>query len=641
MRIVPRVAVVLLAVSIPAGAAAQTKPKPSARVCRPARSTRCLRRARGAEPVIVSPAGRISRAEALQAFVQTVGPLPGIKVQPGAVAPRASHSASGPLRWAASFLPSMTKGQRSAFRALISLHPPGRRAHLAAVPPKATTQTWTKAGDTALQRLGQHLGLPLGLPLVVKLMTVNDATDPSTYADSSPVTKNGSWAPMPVKGVSCRIRVYPVAWQNHEPDLPISIMAHELVHCFQYKLNPKLYGTSTETWLQEGGAEWGGDQVAAEVLGHDPNDSLLHGYWDVYLSSPQIELLTRTYTAVGFFAHLAETEPGNNLWPTLKQMIEAKNGVDAYDIAAPDKNTAFLDSWASSYARTPSLGAGWDTSGVGITAEKLAVATDGGSSVTLSAGPRANALVKLPISGQVLEVTNGGGVAFGRVRDSGGTTDSVDSAAYCVAGATCTCPDGTPGAGEELPPIAGGIAWAAVTGNIQATQVTFTRTTTATWCERPVGGSPRTGSSALTVGGAATGSSFDHGANDSCTIHQQSTFPPGAQLQCFFEIAEPGTSAIAQLSFSTFHYTGLGSYEVTGRGYTTGPDVDFTDLTGTWAATEMPMDSEAGSFAISAINGGLITGSIGATMEDVTAPEQSAGMVSAGGSFTVPLQTAP
>jgi hypothetical protein len=100
-------------------------------------------------------------------------------------------------------------------------------------------------------------------------------------------------------------------------------------------------------------------------------------------------------------------------------------------------------------------------------------------------------------------------------------------------------------------------------------------------------------------------------------------------------------SAIAQLSFSTFHYTGLGSYDVTDRGYTTGPDVDFIDLTGTWAATEMPMDSEAGSFAITAVNGGTISGSIGATMEDVTAPAQSAGMVSAGGSFTVPLQTAP
>jgi hypothetical protein len=53
------------------------------------------------------------------------------------------------------------------------------------------------------------------------------------------------------------------------------------------------------------------------------------------------------------------------------------------------------------------------------------------------------------------------------------------------------------------------------------------------------------------------------------------------------------------------------------------------------------MDSEAGSFAISAVNGGLITGSIGATMEDVTNPEQSGSMVTAAGSFTVPLQTVP
>ncbi len=628
----------LIAACLPAGAAATTTAR---HVCRPARSARCLRRARGGEPVIVSPAGRISRAEALQAFVQTVGPLPGVTPLPGAVAPRAAHSASGPLRWAAAYLPTMTAAQRAAFRALISLHPPTRRAHLAAVPPKATQQKWKLAADTALARLTTHLGLPLGLPLVVKLMTVNDAADPSTYADSSPVAKNGSWAPKPVKGVSCRLRVFPVAWQSPEPDLPISIMAHEVMHCFQYKLNPALFGTGTETWLQEGGAEWGGDQVAAEVLGHDPHDPLLHGYWDVYLTSPEIELLTRTYTAVGFFAHLAETEPSHNLWPTLKAMIEAKNGVDAYDVGAPDTNTAFLDSWASGYARTPSLGPGWDTSGVGITAKKLAVPTNAGSSVTLAAGPRANALVKLTVSGQVLEVTDGGGAAFGRLRAADGTTVGVDDAAYCADGSGCTCPDGTPGAGEQLPPIAPGVAWAAVTGNVHATTVTFTRTTTAAWCEKPVGGQPRVGSSQLTIGGAATGSSFDHGANDSCTIHQQSAFPPGAQLQCFFEIAEPGSSAIAQLSFSTFHYTGPGNYEVTARGSTTGPDVGFTDLTGTWAATEMPPDAGAGSFAIGAINGGTITGSIGATMEDVTNPEQSGSMVTAGGSFTVPLQTAP
>jgi hypothetical protein len=55
-------------------------------------------------------------------------------------------------------------------------------------------------------------------------------------------------------------------------------------------------------------------------------------------------------------------------------------------------------------------------------------------------------------------------------------------------------------------------------------------------------------------------------------------------------------------------------------------------------------DRDAGGFsgrgfAMSSVTGDTISGSIGATMEDVTAPEKSAGLVSAGGSFTVPAPT--
>jgi hypothetical protein len=51
-------------------------------------------------------------------------------------------------------------------------------------------------------------------------------------------------------------------------------------------------------------------------------------------------------------------------------MFKANGSQAAYDIGAPDGNTAFLDSWASGYARDPSLGVGWDTTGIGITPAK-------------------------------------------------------------------------------------------------------------------------------------------------------------------------------------------------------------------------------------------------------------------------------
>ena len=58
------------------------------------------------------------------------------------------------------------------------------------------------------------------------------------------------------------------------------------------------------------------------------------------------------------------------------------------------------------------------------------------------------------------------------------------------------------------------------------------------------------------------------GRNDSCTVHTENPFPPGAELTCLFEIAEPGSAAMAQLSITTFHDTGLGFSHVTDRGST-------------------------------------------------------------------------
>ena len=171
--------------------------------------------------------------------------------------------------------------------------------------------------------------------------------------------------------------------------------------------------------------------------------------------------------------------------------------------------------------------------------------------------------------------------------------------------------------------------------------MTLARTSAAAWCKHPVDYSPPVGNSHLTVAGGANGTSYAGGRNDSCTLHQQSLFPPGVELQCFFEIAEPGSSAIAQLSFSTFHYTGAGPYDVTARGSTVGADVAFTDLANTFSPTQMPPDANAGGFAISAVNGNTISGSISTTMEDVTQPETAGNTASAGGTFTVPLQIAP
>ena len=199
-------------------------------------------------------------------------------------------SLSGPLRWAAAYLPTMSRAQRAAFRKLLA---GGTRAHAAANPSAAQMQKWTQAANTAATLLGQHLGVSLfstpALPLDVKLMSTPDPDGAESQAAATPVDKNGNWATGLGPGVLCRIQVFPIAWQSSDPDLPITAVSHEVVHCFQFKLASTAYGTlSASPWLLEGGAEWAGDQVAMQALGHDPHDSRLSTYWDAYLKYPSV-----------------------------------------------------------------------------------------------------------------------------------------------------------------------------------------------------------------------------------------------------------------------------------------------------------------------------------------------------------------
>lgn len=617
-----------------------------AKKCAPARSARCLKLARGREPVLVSSRGRISRDQALQVFVQTIGPLPGVKPLSGAVDRRAFSSGSGPLRWAAAYLPAMTRAQRAAFKRLISGGSGRLHAHLAGGPTLATTKKWKQAAQTVVGLLSQHLGVsltsPPALPFDVKMMPAPDPDGAAIQAAAVPLDKNGNWATGLGPGVHCQIQIFPIAWKSSNPELPITVVSHEAVHCFQFKLNSPVYATLAESpWLLEGGAEWAGDQVAREVLGHDPKDQYLSAYWNAYLGSPSVDLFTRVYDAVGFFAHMAETAQGGNLWPTLREMFKAKGPTAAYAIGVPDSNTDFLDSWASGYARNPGLGPGWDTTGIGITPKKPPIPFYSSGSASLSAGPRASAIARLQVGGQVLVVGGSGGTPFGRLRDASGSEFDLGPASYCVTGQDCTCPSGTPGYGDSIPEIAPGVAWVALSGNNAAANLTLARMTVTNWCQHPTGGNPG-GVSHIVVSGGASATSFQNGHGDTCTIHQSNPFPPGLELQCVFEMVEPG-GEITQASVVTFHYTGTGFYHVTDRGTTTGPDVGYADLAASYAATWNPPPDQfdAGGFTIASVSGGRVTGSINATLGNVSQPEDSPTTVSESGTFSVPLQIVP
>ena len=109
-------------------------------------------------------------------------------------------------------------------------------------------------------------------------------------------------------------------------------------------------------WLIEGSAEWVGQTLA-------PSPSTSDGWWRRYLLDIGKSLLTRTYDAIGFFAHMEET--GIDPWHSFDLMFKAPTSAMAYAIAT---DRQFKLTWASSLLRDPDFGAGWDTTGPNIPA---------------------------------------------------------------------------------------------------------------------------------------------------------------------------------------------------------------------------------------------------------------------------------
>ena len=136
-------------------------------------------------------------------------------------------------------------------------------------------------------------------------------------------------------------------------------VAHEVFHVFQFVMAGSLanfYRPPEKNWLIEGSATW----VEAELVKYAPG---AHEWWLRYLGSPDTALFARTYSAVGFFGHLAAS--GISPWARFKAMFAAESSAAAYE-AAVGGNKVFLNSEASVFFREPAFGPAWDQKGPAV-----------------------------------------------------------------------------------------------------------------------------------------------------------------------------------------------------------------------------------------------------------------------------------
>jgi hypothetical protein len=533
--------------------------------------------------------GQVDTATALQAFASTFAPLPDVTVRPGAV--DMGQSGTAALAWIQAHRDQLAPAQQQAVDATVNeLFPP------AALATAAGTQAEAKADlDDAVQRIGAHVGSPLGRGTQVVFANVkpND--------EDLAMTQESSVGPGPV---SCLVSVTP-AGQNLGPDELYSTMAHEAFHCFQDKWFSDVLGhgiTNTDApWLWEGSASWAEAVIDSEARGFA--DPTAQGWWSAWMTTPWAPVFQRTYSAVGFFAHLAES--GIDPWKLVRQMVQSPDSATAYGVALGQPATAnMLNTWAPGYFRSPNFGPGWDFTGPGVPPTAVAIKSTTLTNNTIAAlgtQPASADVGQVAVKADVVEVSaEPGGTGFGRLRDQNGAQYPIANGTYCGRPGGCTCPSG--GAGPAQP-LVGTIA-VALTGNASpASSVHLTGTALDSYCEKAP--SPAGGTS-LSIG-PATGT-----RPGDCTT---SFVGSPANFWAFFT---SDTSPTYSLQLTVKPYEGAKEYKVFGGGALSAPNVQVSDSTGhIWESRQMPPGpTPVGSFTVTSESSTTMTGTVFAMVSD-------------------------
>jgi hypothetical protein len=239
-------------------------------------------------------------------------------------------------------------------------------------------------------------------------------------------------------------------------------VAHEVFHVFQAVMSGSLanFNRSGIAWLVEGSAQWVDSDLVSD-------DAYAKGAWADYFTSPSVSLFARTYSAIGFFGHLASS--GVDLWKRFPAIFATTSNAAAYATATLGTGDAFLQDEASVFFRDSSLGSAWDqedqqhttfadanvpspaavsrytASHQSFKPRKIEITATSGP-ITLTAAPYADTPdeldVHLSAANPFLNVTVQSGHARIHSTDGGGGVDAVDpvKVAFCGLAGHCSCP---------------------------------------------------------------------------------------------------------------------------------------------------------------------------------------------------------
>ncbi len=393
--------------------------------------------------------GGPTKQTALEAFALAYGPLPGVRVPVG---PRGDIVfGSGPSRWLARFWNQLTPAQQAAVAKaegdVAVGGGPGKARPLMRAG-KATDDPGTAVYRTivngAINQISARTGVALAIPTVVTLEPKQPVTSDGPVWAQAVVwyTSGHPWDP----DGACAIEIFPVLQHSADMTNVEMVISHEVFHCFQDQaLGSYSAWLSTHQWLTEGEAMYVGEALSPS------QNPLSRKHWGEYVNEPNTHLFDRSYSAIGFYAHLHDV--GINPWPLLLQMI-TENDLGAYHSAIKGDPDEFLSTWGPSWFRNgPS--SEWQIEGPGPVPASTPNIDSGSVGNGATLGVKANAWEN------TLERVDAGAdvVTLDPVAGWGGATDTNNTlnvklvgtpVDICTKVGGCTCPEGSTGTPPTL-----------------------------------------------------------------------------------------------------------------------------------------------------------------------------------------------
>lgn len=307
---------------------------------------------------------RVTKATALDAFALAMGPIPGIHVSHNDVG--VVDSGDDAVDWILPYIGHLTRRQRTAVRAeLIPRQWRGhRQARLAMAAAASLPGTQGLTENVALSRAADGYADEYG-----GLLKLHPSFKSFVYYGNFPERQSGPIAAsygLDAQGgksgppVTCLIALNP--FNKFAISSVQETLAHEVFHCFQTQIlgswNKVSALKGSETWLVEGGAQWAGCEVQTGPVG----EGWYGGGAQGYLTTPETELFSRTYDAIGFFDEV-RLATRINPFTTMAAALTAGSNAGAYHKLLDGHDEQLLDDWAASFAQDPSRGPQWRPSG--------------------------------------------------------------------------------------------------------------------------------------------------------------------------------------------------------------------------------------------------------------------------------------